>query len=44
MKLLCGLYEPDEGRVLVDGIDLAEYVNESWQRRLAVINRELRPI
>ena len=36
-KLLAGLYEPDAGQVLVDGIPLADIALDSWRRQLAVI-------
>ncbi|HEX8320476.1 ABC transporter ATP-binding protein [Longimicrobium sp.] len=35
VKLLCRMYEPDEGRILVDGVDLAEMEVEGWRRRLS---------
>jgi ATP-binding cassette subfamily B protein len=35
VKLLCGLYEPTEGRILVDGVDLREISAERWQERVA---------
>ncbi len=37
VKLLSRLYEPGDGRILVDGTDLADYDTAGWQRRLAVI-------
>lgn len=37
IKLLCKLYPPTSGRILVDGIDLNELDTESWRQRLAVI-------
>lgn len=37
VKLLCRLYDPTAGRVLVDGTDLAELDPRAWQRRIAVI-------
>ncbi len=37
VKLLGRLYEPDSGRIVVDGVDIAKYETASWQRRLAVI-------
>lgn len=37
LKLLAGLYEPSAGRILVDGMDLAELDPASWRTRLAVI-------
>jgi ATP-binding cassette subfamily B protein len=35
VKLLCRMYEPTEGRILVDGTDLAQLDVEAWRRRLA---------
>jgi ATP-binding cassette subfamily B protein len=35
VKLLCRLYRPTEGRVLVDGTDLMRLPPENWRRRLA---------
>jgi ATP-binding cassette subfamily B protein len=37
IKLLAGFYRPTGGRVLVDGIDLAERDLREWRRQLAVI-------
>ncbi|HEV2759427.1 MAG TPA: ATP-binding cassette domain-containing protein, partial [Acidimicrobiales bacterium] len=37
VKLLARLYEPDSGRILVDGTDLADLDPAGWRRRLAVI-------
>ena len=37
VKLLARLYEPDGGRILVDGSDLADIDPIGWRRRLAVI-------
>ena len=37
VKLLCGLYEPTAGSVLVDGVDLRDVDPESWRRHLAVL-------
>lgn len=37
MKLLAGLYEPDKGRVLLDGVDLKEWSPEALHSRLAII-------
>jgi ABC-type multidrug transport system fused ATPase/permease subunit len=33
VKLLCGLYEPTEGRILVDGTPLSDLDRRAWQRR-----------
>ncbi|MEV4397334.1 ABC transporter ATP-binding protein [Nonomuraea sp. NPDC049607] len=35
IKLLCGLYEPTAGRILIDGVDLREFSPELWRARLA---------
>ncbi|MFI9326090.1 ABC transporter ATP-binding protein [Kitasatospora sp. NPDC052868] len=37
VKLLTKLYEPDSGRVTVDGVDLRTIAADAWQSRLAVI-------
>ncbi|MFF5211925.1 ATP-binding cassette domain-containing protein [Streptosporangium sp. NPDC000396] len=37
VKLLCGLYEPTEGRILVDGVDLREIAPDLWRARLATL-------
>ncbi|MFG2012762.1 ABC transporter ATP-binding protein [Micromonospora sp. NPDC048868] len=37
VKLLCGLYQPTEGRILVDGVDLREIDTGSWQRQFAAL-------
>ncbi|MEK9522528.1 ABC transporter ATP-binding protein/permease [Streptomyces venezuelae] len=35
VKLLCGLYQPTEGRILVDGTDLRELAPGEWSARVA---------
>lgn len=43
VKLLAGAYRPTAGRILVDGIDLAELDEEGlrrWQRRIAPITQD----
>jgi ATP-binding cassette subfamily B protein len=35
VKLLCRMYEPTEGRILVDGVDLAEIDAGAWRARLS---------
>jgi len=37
VKLLAGLHQPQEGRILVDGGDLRELDQRAWQRRIAAI-------
>ena len=38
--LLAGLYEPSEGRILIDGVDLRELNLASWQSRLGVVSQD----
>jgi ATP-binding cassette subfamily B protein len=35
VKLLCRMYQPDEGRILVEGVDLARVHADEWRSRLA---------
>jgi ATP-binding cassette subfamily B protein len=35
VKLLCRMYQPDEGRILIDGVDLARMPAQEWRLRLA---------
>lgn len=37
VRLLCGLLEPDAGRILVDGVDLADVDPASWRRSTAAL-------
>jgi len=37
VKLLARLYDPDHGRITVDGIDLRELAPHAWHRRIAAI-------
>jgi ATP-binding cassette, subfamily B, bacterial len=39
-RLLLGLYRPTEGRILVDGVDLAEIDPAAWRRRAAAVFQE----
>lgn len=36
-KLLCRLYDPQEGAILVDGVDLRDLDVESWRRRVTAV-------
>ncbi|WP_035849848.1 ABC transporter ATP-binding protein [Kitasatospora azatica] len=36
VKLLCGLYPPERGRITVDGTDLRDFAPSSWSERLSV--------
>jgi ABC-type bacteriocin/lantibiotic exporters, contain an N-terminal double-glycine peptidase domain len=35
-----GLYQPTEGRILVDGVDLSALDLASWQQRLGVVSQD----
>jgi ABC-type multidrug transport system fused ATPase/permease subunit len=35
IKLLCGFYTPDAGRILVDGVDMADFDTAEWRARIA---------
>jgi ATP-binding cassette, subfamily B, bacterial len=35
IKLLCGLYRPSGGRILIDGVDLRQLPAERWRERIA---------
>ena len=37
VKLLCGFYRPDHGRILVDGTDLAGFEPAQWRERGAAV-------
>ena len=38
--LLVGLYDPTEGRILIDGVDLQQIELASWQQRLGVVSQD----
>ena len=46
VKLLCGFYDPTEGRILVDGVDRSRYSRESWLRYFSGVfqDAELLPL
>lgn len=35
VKLLCRMYQPDKGRILIDNLDLARIRADDWRKRLA---------
>jgi ATP-binding cassette subfamily B protein len=37
IKLMCRFYDPDEGRILLDGVDLRELDQEALRRRITVL-------
>lgn len=40
IKLLCRFYDPDKGRVLLDGVDLRDFDPEALRRHITVIFQE----
>jgi ATP-binding cassette subfamily B protein len=40
VKLLCGLYEPTQGTISIDGVGLTELDLDDWRRGLAVVIQE----
>ncbi len=40
LKLMCRFYDPDEGRILLDGVDLRELDQEALRHRIAVLFQE----
>lgn len=41
VNILTRLYDPDNGRVLVDGVDLRELRVQDWRRRVGVVSQDL---
>jgi ATP-binding cassette subfamily B protein len=37
VNLLCGFYQPTAGRIVIDGVDMAEIDKRAWQRRIAAV-------
>ncbi|HFS3093899.1 TPA: colicin V export peptidase/ABC transporter CvaB, partial [Escherichia coli] len=40
MKVLCGLFEPDSGRVLINGIDIRQIGINNYQRMIACVMQD----
>ena len=40
IKLLCRFYDPEAGRVCLDGVDLREWALADWRRRITVLFQE----
>lgn len=40
VKLLCGLYDPDEGRILLNGIDIREFNRRAYYRLFSAVFQE----
>jgi ATP-binding cassette subfamily B protein len=41
LKLLCRLYEPTRGRILLDGVDLRDLPQEQLRRRIAIVLQDV---
>ncbi|MBP3617462.1 MAG: ABC transporter ATP-binding protein [Lachnospiraceae bacterium] len=42
IKLLCGLYQPQKGRILVEGIDLRKIPGEAYRKMLSVVFQDFK--
>lgn len=40
VKLLCGMYEPDSGKILINGIDRKEFPKQEWYELFSVVFQE----
>lgn len=40
IKLLCGIYHPTEGHILIDGVDIRQLDIQSWRSKLAVLSQQ----
>jgi ATP-binding cassette subfamily B protein/subfamily B ATP-binding cassette protein MsbA len=38
--LLSGLYDPSEGRITIDGVDLRNFSLESWRQKLGIVSQD----
>ncbi len=43
VKLLCRLYDPSAGRILLDGINICDYEPTVWRRQLSVLFQDATP-
>jgi ATP-binding cassette subfamily B protein len=43
VKLLCRIYDPTSGRILINGIDLKDIELESWYKTLGILFQEYAP-
>lgn len=41
VKLLCGFYQPKEGQILVNGVDIREYNIESYFKMLGIVFQDM---
>lgn len=40
MKLICGLYQPNSGSILINGKDLSRYNVDDWHQHIAMLTQE----
>lgn len=40
VKLLCGMYDPDEGQILINGVDRNEFPRDEWYELFSVVFQE----
>jgi len=40
IKLICRFYDPTEGKILINGVDLKKYNLDYWYRHLSLLNQE----
>ena len=40
VSLLTRLYDPNDGRITVDGVDLRDFRSSTWRRRVAVVSQD----
>jgi ATP-binding cassette, subfamily B, bacterial MsbA len=41
LNLILRLYEPESGRIMADGVDIAEFTRESWLRKLSLAGQDI---
>lgn len=41
LNLLCGLYQPDAGNILIDGVPLRHIATDTWRERLALAGQDV---
>jgi ATP-binding cassette subfamily B protein len=44
IKLICRLYDPEEGRITIDNIDLSNLSPTSWRREISVVLQDYCPL
>ena len=41
INLICHLYDPDEGRIMIDDVDIREIDVKSWGKKIAVVTQDV---